>query len=435
MSEKESSLIDLKLNGTAAPNIIVKAIGVGGGGGNAVAQMYADGIEGVEFLVCNSDKKAIDDSPVPNKLPIGTLGCGGDPAKGKERAEEHIEEIDKALSDGTRMAFITAGMGGGTGTGASPVIAREAKKLGILTVGVVTLPFLFEQQRQIDKALDGLDVLAREVDSLLIINNQRVLDIYPSLSVIDGFKKADETLTNAVSSIVNIIGMRGKMNLDFEDVYSVLHGGGVSVISSATASGESRVTQAIEKAIYSPLLNNRDVYRSQKIAVSIAFNPAAESTLMMEEFNEIHNFMRKFGPDVWTKWGLREDSSLGDKVEIIILASGFGLYADKPEEEETTLSAEDENRRKQQISGFYPEMASGHRPLGRRKRPSTYIFSQEDLDNEKISDIVDSTPTYKRTEFQMRKIFAISKPKVEEKKEETQTETSTVISFDMTDKK
>ena len=433
MPENDSTLINLKLNQPAAPNIIVKAIGVGGGGGNAVAQMYADGINGVEFLVCNSDKKAIDDSPVPNKLPIGTLGCGGDPAKGKERAEEHIAEIDKALSDGTRMAFITAGMGGGTGTGASPVIAREAKEKGILTVGVVTLPFLFEQQRQIDKALDGLDVLAREVDSLLIINNQRILDIFPSLSVIDGFKKADETLTNAVSSIVNIIGMRGKWNLDFEDVYSVLHGGGVSVISSARASGEGRVTQAIEKAIYSPLLNNRDVYRSQKIAVSIAFNPAPEGTLMMEEFNEIHNFMRKFGPDVWTKWGLKEDPSLGDEVEIIILASGFGLYADKVEEGTENISAEQEKRRKQQISGFYPEMTDGRRLSNRRRRPSTYIFSQEDLDNEKISEIVDSTPTFKRTEYQMRKIFALSKPKEEEEEKEETTETTTVISFDMTD--
>lgn len=435
MSEKEPALIDLKLNQPAAPNIIVKAIGVGGGGGNAVAQMYADGIGGVEFLVCNSDKKALDDSPVPSKLPIGTLGCGGDPAKGKERAEEHVKEIDKALSDGTKMAFITAGMGGGTGTGASPVIAREAKKKGILTVGVVTLPFLFEMQRQIDKALDGLDVLAREVDSLLIINNQRILDIYPSLSVLDGFKKADETLTNAVSSIVSIINMRGKMNLDFEDVYSVLHGGGVSVISSATASGDGRVTKAIEKAIYSPLLNNRDIYRSQKIVMSIAFNPAPESALMVEELNEIQNFMRKFQADVWTKYGMKEDPSLGDEVNVTILASGFGLYADKPEGSTVKLSAEDEDRRRQQISGFYPEISGGRRLSNRRKHSCTYIFTQDDLDNEKLCDMVDKTPTFSRTEFQMRKICAMARPKEEEVTVEEETVAGDVIEFDLTSNK
>jgi cell division protein FtsZ len=206
-----------------AKNTLIKVIGVGGGGGNAVANMLREDMYDVSLLVCNSDSKALADSPVVDKLQIGPgLGCGGRPEMGKSLAEEHLADIYDAIDPETKMVFITAGMGGGTGTGAAPVIARETKARNILTVGVVTLPFLFEGKRNIDKALDGMEAMAREVDSLLIVNNERMLSVYATSSVIDGFKMADKVLTLAVKSIVDIIKMRGVINLDFQDVCMVL---------------------------------------------------------------------------------------------------------------------------------------------------------------------------------------------------------------------
>ena len=220
-------------------NSIIKVIGVGGGGGNAVNHMYREGIHDVTFVLCNTDNQALNDSPVPVHLQLGKegLGAGNRPEKARAAAEESLEDIKKVLSDGTRMAFITAGMGGGTGTGAAPVIARVSKEMGILTVGIVTIPFRFEGDRKIDQALDGVEEMSKHVDALLVINNERLREIYPELTVLDAFGKADDTLSVAAKSIAEIITVHGLINLDFNDVKTVLKDGGVAIMSTGFGEG------------------------------------------------------------------------------------------------------------------------------------------------------------------------------------------------------
>ncbi len=245
---------------------IIKVVGVGGGGGNAVNHMYREGIHDVTYVVCNTDKKALMDSPVPNRLQLGPgLGAGNNPVLGRQHAEASIEEIRAMLNDGTRMVFITAGMGGGTGTGAAPIIAQCAKDAGILTVGIVTIPFKFEGNKKINQALDGVEEIAKHVDALLVINNERLREIYPELTVINAFAKADDTLSVAAKSIAEIITMHGTINLDFQDVTTVLKDGGVAIMSTGYGEGENRVTKAIQEALNSPLLNNNDIFNSRKV--------------------------------------------------------------------------------------------------------------------------------------------------------------------------
>ena len=309
-------------------NSIIKVIGVGGGGGNAVNNMYKQGIHDVSFVVCNTDAQALKDSPVPERLQLGSegLGAGNRPEKARLAAEESIDDIKAMLSDGTKMDFITAGMGGGTGTGAAPVIARVSKELGILTVGIVTIPFKFEGNKKIDQALDGVDEMAKHVDALLVINNERLRKVYPDLSLLNGFAKADDTLSVAAKSIAEIITVRGLINLDFNDVRTVLKDGGVAIMSTGFGEGEGRVRKAIDDALNSPLLNDNDIYNSQKILLSIAFSSEnGTEGLAMEEMNEINDFMSRFGSNFELKWGIAIDNTLEKKVKITILATGFGL--------------------------------------------------------------------------------------------------------------
>ena len=251
---------------------IIKVIGVGGGGGNAVNHMYREGIHDVSFVLCNTDAQALNDSPVPVHLQLGKegLGAGNRPARAREAAMESIDDIRRMLDDGTKMAFITAGMGGGTGTGAAPVIAQASKEMGILTVGIVTIPFRFEGPRKIDQALDGVEEMSKHVDALLVINNERLREIYPDLTVLDAFGKADDTLSVAAKSIAEIITVHGLMNLDFNDVKTVLKDGGVAIMSTGYGEGENRVKKAIDDALNSPLLNDNDVFNSKKILLSIS---------------------------------------------------------------------------------------------------------------------------------------------------------------------
>ena len=385
----------IELANVSNPSLI-KIIGVGGGGGNAVGQMYRDNIPEVRYLVTNSDSKALQDSPVPDQLQLGPgLGAGGDPVKGEELAEECLDKIKAIFDEDTKMVFITAGMGGGTGTGASPVIAREARKLGILTVGIVTIPFLFEREKQIDKALDGLERLGKEVDAMLVINNQRLCDIYPDMSVINAFKRADETLSTAVSSITEIISMHGRINLDFEDVRTVLTKGGVAVMSTGYAEGENRVTRAIEAALNSPLLNNNDVYNANRILLSITTSDDPKSTMRTNEIDEITEFMNRFPADIHTKWGFSLDRSLGEKIKVTILASGFGLYSKKnssrAELREQTLRNM-ENEKRNELRGRYYQTPN----KGKRRR-HIFLFSGEDLLNPQLLAKVEEIPTYLRT--------------------------------------
>ena len=312
---------------TDSPKII-KVIGVGGGGGNAVNHMYREGIHDVTFVLCNTDNQALAESPVPVKLQLGRsitqgLGAGNRPERARDAAEESIDDIKEQLNDGTKMVFITAGMGGGTGTGAAPVIARIAKEMDILTVGIVTIPFIFEGEKKIIQALDGVERIAQHVDALLVINNERLREIYADLTFMNAFGKADDTLSIAAKSIAEIITMRGTVNLDFADVKTILKDGGVAIMSTGFGEGENRVTKAIDDALHSPLLNNNDIFNAKKVMLNVSFCPTSE--LMMEEMNEIHEFMSKFREGVEVIWGVAVDNSLDTKVKITVLATGFGV--------------------------------------------------------------------------------------------------------------
>lgn len=397
---------------TGTPSII-KVIGVGGGGGNAVNHMYNEGIHDVTFVVCNTDNKALLDSPVPNKIQLGKegLGAGNRPEKARIATEESIEDIKNMFSDGTKMAFITAGMGGGTGTGAAPIIAKVAKDMGILTVGIVTIPFRWEGNKKIDQALDGVEEISRNVDALLVINNERLRELYQELTVTNAFAKADDTLCNAARSIAEIITEHGIINLDFNDVKTVLKDGGVAIMSSGFGEGEGRVTKAINDALNSPLLNNNDIYHSKKILLRISFcgdTAEGSSTLMMDEMNEVHEFMEKIKvEDVETKWGLSVDPSLGNKVKVTILATGFGVQDIHSDEMDNRLLQRDIAQQQKQAEEDERKMRNDTRreniygPSGnvsKIRRPRyNYIFKDEDLDNEDIISMVEASPTYKRT--------------------------------------
>lgn len=387
----------------------IKVIGVGGGGGNAVNHMYREGIHDVTFVVCNTDNQALYKSPVPVKLQLGSegLGAGNRPERARAAANESLEDIKQMLNDGCKMAFITAGMGGGTGTGAAPIIAKTAKDMGILTVGIVTIPFLFEGNRKIDQALDGVEEMSKHVDALLVINNERLRDVYSDLSVMNAFGKADDTLSIAAKSIAEIITIEGIINLDFNDVKTVLKDGGVAIMSTGYGEGEGRVTQAITDALHSPLLNNNDIFNSKKVLFNISYS--SNNDLMMEEMNEVHEFMSRFGDNVETKWGLYIDDSLEQKVKFTILATGFGIK-DVPGMN-SKLSAEEQKRLEEQEKEaeiksirrdeFYPGSNKNNKKKGNYK---IYIFTQEDLDNDDIISMVDTTPTYKRSKAVLESI-------------------------------
>ena len=405
-------------------NSIIKVIGVGGGGGNAVNNMYKQGIHDVSFVVCNTDAQALKDSPVPERLQLGSegLGAGNRPEKARLAAEESIDDIKAMLSDGTKMDFITAGMGGGTGTGAAPVIAQVSKELGILTVGIVTIPFKFEGNKKIDQALDGVDEMAKHVDALLVINNERLRKVYPDLSLLNGFAKADDTLSVAAKSIAEIITVRGLINLDFNDVRTVLKDGGVAIMSTGFGEGEGRVRKAIEDALNSPLLNDNDVYNSKRILLSIAFSSEnGTDGLAMEEMNEINDFMSRFGSKFELKWGIAIDNTLEKKVKITILATGFGL--DDLEDVASYHSRLDKARAKEEAQKkAEQEEADAERSNRRDKyyrdngdkltkaRPHIYLFSQDDLDNEDVILDVESIPTFNRTKPMLNEIKKKSAP-------------------------
>ena len=416
-------------------NSIIKVIGVGGGGGNAVNHMYREGIHDVTFVLCNTDNQALNDSPVPVHLQLGKegLGAGNKPEKARKAAEESIEDVRKMLNDGTRMAFITAGMGGGTGTGAAPVIARVSKELDILTVGIVTIPFRFEGDRKIDQALDGVEEMSKHVDALLVINNERLREIYPELSLLDAFSKADDTLSVAAKSIAEIITNHGFMNLDFNDVKTVLKDGGVAIMSTGYGEGEGRVKKAIDDALNSPLLNDNDVFNSKKILLSINFcnEKNDNSGLMMDEMNDVHEFMAKFSSDFEIKWGMAIDPELGKKVKVTILATGFGIedvdgmnahLGKKHTQEEALRIAEEEEKkaaRDDRRKRYYNDDPN-HSQKKRRKQ--IFLFRMEDLDNEDVILSVENTPTYKRTRQMLEDISNQASGTTPKKKDDDENE-------------
>ena len=305
---------------------IIKVIGVGGGGCNAVRNMYFEKIEGVTLAVCNTDSKSLVPSPVPVKLMLGEgLGAGGKPEKGRSEAEKNIDDIKKLLSDGTKMVFVTASMGGGTGTGAAPVVASVAKKMGLLTIGVVTIPFYFEKKQKIIKALKGVDELKKHVDALLIINNERLCDIYADtpIPVKESFERADNILKDAVKGISELITLysEGGIALDFRDVETTMRDGGGAIMAMGRASGEKRVERAILNALDSPLLYGNDIGKSKRILFNIYSSD--EKPIMVPEMQEIDDFFDHLNPNIDVIFGLSTDQSLGEDAKVTILATGM----------------------------------------------------------------------------------------------------------------
>ena len=394
---------------------IIKVIGVGGGGSNAVKNMYREGIRDVTFVLCNTDRQALASSDIPIKIQLGRqttkgLGAGNDPEVARLAAEESIDEIRALFEDDTQMVFITAGMGGGTGTGAAPVVARIAKEMNILTVGIVTIPFKFERQRKIVQALKGVEAIARHVDALLVINNERLLETYPSLPIKEGFRVVDETLTTATKSIAEIITVEGTMNLDFRDVSKILRDGGVAIMSNGIGSGEKRLDAAIRDALNSPLLNDNDIYNSRKILFNIY--QSSKKPLIVEELEELNRFMEQFeSSDIEVIWGVADSEELDEEVKITILASGFGMGNIPGMEQAMRERINKENaineRERQQREEEDREMVEkfyGRSKLASKRVVRSFILQDSDLDNDALISSIESSPTYRRTSAELSEL-------------------------------
>ena len=391
---------------------IIKVIGVGGGGGNAVTHMYKEGIYDVSFVLCNTDNQALNRSDVPVKLLLGReitqgLGAGNKPERARIGDVECIYDLGNRLSDVKKMVFITAGMGGGTGTGAAPVIARVAKDMGILTVGIVTIPFLFEGEPKIIQALNGVEEIAKNVDALLVINNESLLKIYSDLTMINAFGKADDTLTIAAKSIAEIITLPGIINLDFADVKTTMKDGGVALMNNGYGEGDGRVRKAVEDALNSPLLSNNDVRNAKKILFNVSFSD--EAPLLMEEMNDIRDFMKEFNRNIEVIWGTAVDNTLGSKVKMTILATGFTMddipqIADKHKAEAQQMTEEElrreeeriEQQRREQklLEKYYGNAVQSTSRFSTRSRAT--ILTEEELDDDMFITILEENPTYNR---------------------------------------
>lgn len=398
----------------------IKVIGVGGGGNNAINHMYRQGIKGVSFVVCNTDRQALLNSPVPTKVLLGKtgLGAGNKPEVAREAAESTMDAINQLFDDDTKMVFVTAGMGGGTGTGAGPIVARAAKERGLLTIGIVTIPFLFEGEKKILKALNGADEMSKNVDALLVINNERLTEIYPDLDFLNGFAKADDTLTTAARSISELITCDGYMNVDFNDVDTTLRGGGTAIISSGFGEGEHRVTKAIDDALNSPLLKYRNILGSKKLLFNLYFSRDAEKRFAMDEVSELTKFVSNIDSEVDVIWGVAFDESLGDKVKITILAAGFDdLDTDSDTHSKTFENILTRSKRKpeateeRKIDRMREEYGSDKiEKMRQEKEANRYIILTPDqFDDDEVVETLESVPAFNRD----RKIVDQLKAKAE----------------------
>ena len=332
MIDIDDDMISLDLPDQSQEESIIKVIGVGGGGSNAVNHMFNQGIHGVEFVVCNTDIQALRQSRVKNRVQLGKeltegRGAGCQPERGRLSAIESMDFIKTILQRNTRMVFITAGMGGGTGTGAAPEIAKQARELGILTIGIVTVPFSFEGKRKIEQAMEGIDELEQYVDALLIIANERLREIYGDLKLSDAFATADNVLTIAAKSIAEIITVKGYVNVDFADVESVMRDSGVALMGAAEAEGEGRAMEALNKALISPLLNSNDIRGASNILLNMLYG---DKEVTMDEITLITDTLQeKVGRSVNVIWGSGKDSTLGDKLRVAVIATGFNQSGSK----------------------------------------------------------------------------------------------------------
>lgn len=400
------------------PNEIM-VIGVGGGGGNAVAYMYSQKIEHVTFVAVNTDEPALKKLPELNaKVVIGDgHGAGNDPEVARQAAEDDAKKIEAVFGPHTRMVFVAAGLGGGTGTGAAPVVARLAKERGYLTVGIVTIPFKFEGKKKILKALEWADTLAQHVDALLMINNERLVEIYPDIDFFNAFGKADDILTMAARSISEIITIDGFMNLDFNDVDKTLRNGRSAIISTGYGEGECRVTKAIDDALNSPLLHNKNILGSKKLLINLYMSRPETSekgtgAISMSEINELRNFTSTIDSDVDVITGVTVDNSLGDKVKITILAAGFDMAdSDSAEEDEkhkpvstkqiptpqktaqTAAVKTDEEAKKEKIA---KELEKQYGNDIHQFGTDFILLNPDQFDDDAVIEAIERYPTYKR---------------------------------------
>lgn len=389
-------------------------VGVGGGGSNAVDHMYKQGVEHVSFVVANTDKQALRKSAVPNKLLLGPQttrgrGAGGVPTVAYKAAEESATNIADIFDDDIDMVFVTAGMGGGTGTGAGPVVARIAKEKGLLTIGIVTIPFKFEGLRKIQKALNGAKEMSKYVDAIMVVNNERLIEIYPDFDFELAFAKADDVLSTAASSIAEIITCEGYINTDFNDVNETLREGKTAIITVGYGEGENRVTKAIQDALHSPLLKNTDVFSSKRILFNLYYSRTAQTRFKASEAQELNDFIRRVEQEVDVIWGITYDETLGDKVKFTILASGFDVTVD--EENGTVLKAGEDkpaDREKPDAGATsegkvdYSQIAEVYgkdwvQNLERERETRNYILLDPDnLDDDTSIEAFDKEPTFAR---------------------------------------
>lgn len=394
---------------------LIKVIGVGGGGSNAVNHMYKKGIQDVNFVVCNTDAQALHNSPVSVKLQLGDnltegRGAGSKAEIGREAATESVDRIKDVLSSNTNMVFITAGMGGGTGTGAAPVIAAAAKEMGILTVAIVTIPFRFEGPDRINQAIEGINELKDHVDSLLVINNEKLREIYGNLKVSNAFEKADDVLAIAAKGIAEIITVHGYINVDFADVQTVMSNSGVAIMGSATATGEARAQQAIAEALTSPLLNNNDITGARSVLLNIT---SGSEEITMDEISEITDYVVSASSrDTTLIWGMGKDDSLGEQISVTIIATGFRmnsipeLYVGKKQKHFVPLrDTLQEQQKKESESKVTPSQGALEFDIKSREDAEQYILmdqSEEKEPEDKEKKLADRVKHLRETHEKLR---------------------------------
>ena len=427
--------------------VIIKVVGVGGGGNSAINKMYRKNVKDVSFVVCNTDQQALDNSPVPTRVLLGPqttkgLGAGNVPERARKAAEESEAEINALFDDDTQMVFITAGMGGGTGTGAAPVVARIAKERGLLTVGIITIPFLFEGKPKIKKALAGADEMSKHVDALLVINNERLTEVYKDLDFINAFRKADDTLSTAALSISEIITSVGVINRDFCDVDTTLRGGGAAIISTGYGEGETRVTKAIADALNSPLLRNRNIYGSKRLLFNLYFSENAENKFHMSEAAELTEFISNLGEEIDVIWGVAIDNTLGDKIKMTILASGFDVSlqeetstfikpkgaaktADIFTVETNKVDKSNTDQRLQEEYGVkFTEMQNS------KDRARLVILRPDQMDDDSVVEVLEKTPALNRDKKIVEELKAEVKPEEPQPMAESHAQDEELLSSD-----
>jgi cell division protein FtsZ len=369
------------------PGSIIKVIGVGGGGGNAINHMFTLGIRDVDFIVCNTDSQALINSPVPSKVHLGSSltegrGAGNKPEIGRQAAKENIEDVKKVLEPNTKMVFITAGMGGGTGTGGAPVIAALCREMGFLTIGIVTIPFRNEGKRRINQAIEGIQEMEQYVDSLLVINNERIREMYGDFAISQAFAKADDVLATAAKGIAEIITVPGYINVDFADVETVMRNSGVAIMGTGLAEGKGRAVRAVEQALNSPLLNNNNIRGARNILLNVN---SGKTEVTMDEIGEITDFIQtKAGFEADLIWGNGIDEKLGDEISVTVIATGFStssipeiLSTKKAEKQKFELNSREPVKTATEVTQKLPAPDKPTFPSEKRTAPEFNVDSHQ----------------------------------------------------------